>query len=476
MPPLAHALLRCLPLVAVLFASAGLVSQLASAGGLQVSENRRFLVQNDGRPFFYLADTAWQLLQRLDREEIDRYLSVRAAQQFTVIQCVILGELDGLESPNREGALPLQDLDPARPNPAYFELVDYLVDRAAARGLHVALLPTWGSHAEDKPHPLFRNYHIFTPENARQYGRWLGRRYASRHNILWMLGGDRAPTGQEAIWEALAAGLTEGAPGALMTYHTRGYSAAAQFWNEAHWLDFNLIQSGHARFSARNWQMIEREYRREPTRPVFDAEPCYEQHPVAFHPGNPVFTDYDVRKAAYWAVFAGAFGHTYGHHSVWQMYRPGQDRPLLAVEQAWWDALSAAGARQMKHLRALLESRPFLTRIPDQSLINDPGTDTDHVQVTRDGTPGSADATYIMAYLPLYRGVTIDTRNISGGRIRGWWFNPRSGEATCVGEMANEGRIDPVAAWPLPDDRSGPDWVIVIDDVAADYPPPGTAR
>ena len=465
---------RLRPVLIGALALSALASTRADETALRVSENRRYLVRGDGTPFFYLGDTAWQLLQRLDRGEMEHYLEIRARQRFTVVQCVILGELDGLETPNREGAVPLHDLDPARPNPAYFELVDHLVDRAAAHGLHVALLPTWGSHVEDREHPLFRNYHVFTPENALAYGRWLGQRYASRRNVIWMLGGDRAPTGQEAIWNALAAGLVETNPTALVTYHTRGYSAAAQFWNDAPWLDFNLVQSGHARFSTRNWQMIEREYQRQPVRPVFDAEPCYEDHPVAFQPSNPTFTDYDVRKAAYWAVFAGAFGHTYGHHSVWQMYRPGRDRPLLAVTEAWWEGLGAPGARQMQHLRALVESRPFLSRAPDQTLVSDVGADTDHVQATRDGTPGAADATYLMVYFPLYRSLVIDVSRLSGETLRGWWFNPRTGESRLAGEIANPGTLDPVATWPLPEGSRGPDWVLVIDDASKDYPAPGS--
>lgn len=440
---------------------------------LEVSANRRYLVTEAGAPFFYLGDTAWQLLQRLDRGEIDHYLRVRAAQRFTVVQCVILTELDGLETPNRENVLPLHDLDPTQPNEAYFDLVDFLVERAAAHGLYVALLPTWGSHVEDKEHPLFRNYHLFTPDKAEVYGRWLGERYRSRTNVVWMLGGDRAPTGQEATWSAMAAGLRAANPEALLTYHTRGYSAAAQFWNDAPWLDFNLLQSGHARFSARNWAMIEREYQRSPVRPVFDAEPCYEAHPAAFDPVNPPFTDYDVRKAAYWAVFAGAFGHTYGHNSVWQMYRPNEDKPIVGATSSWRESLAAPGAGQMRHLRALMESRPYLSRIPDQSLVNDVGTDTDHVQVTRDGTVGRKDATTILVYLALYRGLRVDTSVLPAARLRCWWYDPRTGAALPLGEIENSGTFTPGAGWKITPDLGGPDWVLVIDDAAAGYGPPG---
>src|SRR3954469_6379196 len=87
---------------------------------LKVSENRRFLVKEDGSPFFYLGDTAWELFHRLDRDEAGRYLADRAAKGFTVIQAVVLAELDGLHAPNAYGHTPLKEDNPARPDEDYF--------------------------------------------------------------------------------------------------------------------------------------------------------------------------------------------------------------------------------------------------------------------------------------------------------------------------------------------------------------------
>ena len=49
-----------------------------AAPRLKVSDNKRFLVKEDGSPFFYLGDTAWELFHRLNREEADKYLDNRA--------------------------------------------------------------------------------------------------------------------------------------------------------------------------------------------------------------------------------------------------------------------------------------------------------------------------------------------------------------------------------------------------------------
>jgi hypothetical protein len=222
---------------------------------LAISENRRYLVHDDGAPFFYLGDTAWELLHRCTLEESERYLADRAAKQFTVIQTVVLAELDGLHVPNRNGDRPLIDDDPAQPNEAYFAHVDAVVALAASLGLHIGLLPTWGDKWNQK---WGVGPEIFTPENARTFGLFLGRRYAAAP-IIWIVGGDRPIESEEhrLIVRAMAEGLRAGDGGAhLITMHTWGPHSTAEYVQEETWLDFHTCQSGHARNSA-NWRFIE---------------------------------------------------------------------------------------------------------------------------------------------------------------------------------------------------------------------------
>ena len=95
-----------------------------SHGKLKVSDNNRYLVFEDGTPFFYLGDTGWELFHRLNKEETEKYLENRRGKGFTVIQAVVLAELDGLNTPNAEGNKPLIENDPLKPNEAYFEHVE----------------------------------------------------------------------------------------------------------------------------------------------------------------------------------------------------------------------------------------------------------------------------------------------------------------------------------------------------------------
>lgn len=435
-------------------------------GDLRVSDNRRFLVRADGRPFFWLGDTAWQLFHDLNREEAEFYLRVRAAQGFNVIQAVVLAEHGGRDVPNAYGHLSLQDNDPTRPNEGYFEHVDWIVATAERLGLYVGMLPTWGSYVIQAPWSKHIRP-IFTEENAAVYGKWLGRRYGGCPNLVWILGGDRVADGVVNVWRAMANGLRESDGGRhLITFHPAGGNTSARWVHDETWLDFNMIQSGHACRCGRNWEMIAADYARRPVKPVLDGEPIYEDHPFGQQPANGYSDDHDVRQAAYWAVFSGAPGHTYGCHDIWMMNRP--DRHWVATGRMHWrEALHLPGALDMRHVRRLMESRPFLTRFPDPSLVRNPGCDWDHAAATRDGTPGQSDATFLMVYTPVVRHLVVQTSAIPARRLRTWWYDVREGLALDAGERDNPGELG------LRPPAYGPDWALVIDDASAGYAPPG---
>jgi len=417
--------------------------------------NGRFLVTDDGRPFFYLGDTAWELFHRTSREEVDIYLRDRAAKGFTAIQAVALAEFDGLTVPNRYGALPLHDNDPTRPNESYFDHVDYVAERAGLLGLYIGMLPTWGDKVSKK---WGIGPEIFNPENASVYGEFLGKRYKDE-KVIWILGGDRPCEDERhyAIWGAIAEGLRRGDRGNNpITYHPMGGMTSAQFFHREPWLDFNMLQSGHGARNIANYEMIERDYGREPIKPCLDGEACYEDHPINWDPRNGWFDDHDVRQAAYWAVFAGAFGHTYGCHDVWQFLGP-ERPPISHARTEWRKALDLPGASQMQHLRALIESRPMLIRIPDQSLlVSDIGKGGDHVQATR-----GADWSYVFVYMPRGGQVSVRVDKLSGNRVEAHWFNPRDGKAEMIGEYTADGTM----TFTAPSSGQFDDWVLVLDDL-----------
>lgn len=443
---------------------------------LAVSENRRYLVTQEGKPFFYLGDTTWELFHRLNREEAVRLMENRAGLRFTVLQSVAIAELEGHTDPNPYGHLPFVDLDVTRPavvegaSNDYWDHVDFIVSEANRRGLYIGFLPTWGRYWRDT-----RNNQkpIFTVANAEVYGEWLGRRYREA-GLIWILGGDRdlATDEHKEIMRAMAKGLRRGDGGThLMTFHPPGGNGSSKWLHEEEWLDFNMRQNGHVAEYTGRYDATRVDYDRSPVKPVIDGEPIYEDHPVSFDAkklGHSMAAD--VRRPLYWNLFGGAFGHTYGHHSVWQMWSPGK-APINNPLMPWHEAIHQPGAAQMRHGRALLESRPFLTRVPDDTiLVNDrvttsvPGAGRYRFAGTRD-----TDGTYAMVYAPVGRPFRVRMDVIRGGEIKAWWFDPRDGSARAIGRFPSGGEREFVP----PNPGETLDWVLVLDDASKGYPPPG---
>ena len=207
-----------------------------------------------------------------------------------------------------------------------------------------------------------------------------------------------------------------------MTYHPQGGSSSSKWFHGDQWLDFNMLQSGHGAKDIANYKMIAADYERTPAKPTLDGEPRYEDHPVNWKPQD-WFDDFDSRQAAYWALLAGACGHTYGCHDIWQMYDT-DEKPIAYARTPWRKAMDLPGAWDMLHVRHLLLSRPFTRLVPDQSLLEKPGSGAGHVQAARD-----SEGSFALIYTPLGSTMTVDVRKLSGEQLRAWWFDARTGDS-----------------------------------------------
>lgn len=433
-----------------------------SHGKLKVSENKRFLIHEDGTPFFYLGDTGWELFHRLNKDETEKYLENRRAKGFTVIQAVVLAELDGLNTPNTEGNRPLIDNDPLKPNEAYFTHIDWVIGKAREKGIYVGLLPTWGDKIDKRwgTGPV-----IFNKENAFKYGQWIGNRYRDVPNIIWINGGDRSGGGENfPVWTALAEGIKSVDKNHLMTYHPMGENSSSEWFHNSSWLDFNMCQTGHGQRSYAIYKrMVVRDYGLTPVKPCFDGEPRYEDHPVGWNPEVlGWFNDADIRQALYWNLFSGAFGHTYGCHPIWQMKTPERD-PVGLARNNWYDVLDLPGACDLIHARKLIESRPFLSRVPDNSIIAPSFfPETDYVVATRgDG--------YAFIYFPTGWTAEIIPDKIGAQRINAYWFDPRTGEVKFAETIPGKGN----RKFTPPSGGRGNDWILVLDDTSKNFKTPG---
>jgi hypothetical protein len=248
-----------------------------------------------------------------------------------------------------------------------------------------------------------------------------------------------------------------------MTFHpqpTEKGGGSSTWFHQDKWLDFNMFQTGHCR-DTDVYNKISHDYQLTPVKPTMDGEPIYEDHPVCFNAKERGYSyAFDVRRAAYLDLFAGAFGHTYGSHSIWQMNKPTGDvvnNPL----GPWFEAINSPGGSQMTHVRSLMEARPMLDRVPDQSLITEAYEGADRIQATRGKD-------YAFVYSATGKPFTVKMGKISGKEVKATWYDPRTGTSTALGKFKNTGS----QVFTPPSSGRGDDWVLILDDAAKNYQVP----
>ncbi|MGA2584785.1 MAG: glycoside hydrolase family 140 protein [Tepidisphaeraceae bacterium] len=451
---------------------------LADLPQLKVSSDGHYLMQADGKPFFWLGDTAWGLLDHPSRDDAFLYLKNREDKGFTVIQTVVLlWDSMSPRIPSEKQAL--VGGDPTKFNEQFFANADAIIDQAQADGMYVAIVPLW-----------FKSYvtptrMLLNPTTAENFGKYLGTRWRDKP-IIWILGGD-TPGGASrdpdhtpdqnvlAISRALAAGLKEGDGGNhLITYHPTGsidgQSSSWWFENES-WLDFNGLQTGHF-IQNHNYKLVAADYALTPAKPVIDLESGYENITDHLRPASAPdvkrIQASDVRRYAYLATFAGAAGYTYGNAEIYGFVTATRPTGRFGSGLTWKQSLDLPAAGQMQYLRRLIESRPMLERIPDQSMIiGDARETTERIEAMR-----ASDGSYAFAYSADGRPINLKLDALTGTKLTAWWYSPRDGVAQRIADFAKPDwrEFDP------PSDGDGHDWVLVLDDAAKNFAPPGAEK
>ena len=384
----------------------------AVEGPIRVGKDGRHFVDQKGAPFFWLGDTAWPLFAQYSKAQAEAYLENRGQKGFTVIQGVLAWGLgSGMEQKtpmaNALGQKPWLDDDPARPNPAYFEHVDHLEDFANPKGLVLAMLPTWGFYVKESP--------VVNMKNARAYGRWLGARYKSAPNVVWVNGGDRTPTGFEDVFRELARGLREGDGGAhLITYHPCGWRSSAQFFHAEDWLDFNMIETWTE--WSKIYPAVVSDSLRAPRKPVVLGEGAYENGPE--YPQGPI-TPWVVRRQAWWTVMAGGF-HTYGQNQMWRM------------ETDWDKSFDTPGADQVCLMKRIVTSLPWQDLVPDQGVFAT-GIGSER---SLNAAMRSSDGKRVLVYLSSPTTVFLHLDKIEAKNAKATWMSPVTGERKDAGTYA----------------------------------------
>lgn len=433
---------------------------------LRVSENQRYLVTENGDPFFWLGDTGWLLFSKLDRADAEKYLTDRADKGYNVIQIMVLHSL-GAKNIYGDSALINQNVATPLVTEGntfedttqydYWDHMDFIIDKAAEKGLYVGLVPVWGGNVTGG--------HV-KKADAAVYAEWIANRYKDRSNIIWLNGGDIMGSDSIQTWKIIGETINATDSNHLITFHPRGRMTSSVWFHNEDWLDFNMFQSGHRRydqddtewaFGEDGWKYVDMDLAKTPLKPTIDGEPSYEGIPQGLHDTlQPYWKADDLRRYAYWSVFAGGFGFTYGSSAVMQFYKPTDKGAAYGAKEYWDVAINDPGAGQMQYLKKLMLSRPFLERVPDQSLIaGENGTKYERLIATRGND-------YAMIYTYTGRNIPVVMGKISGAKVKASWYKPADGTITEIGEFANSGtqEFDPPG-----EPTNGNDWVLVLDSV-----------
>jgi len=442
-------------------------------GNLMVStDGSRMLQHTDGTGFFWMADTAWDLYTKT-RDDIDLFINNRADKKFTVIQALALHA----HTSSSNGMKPFIDNDLTQPNEVYWEHIDYMISKAEEHGMYVALFPTW--------HTAIRSKTFKVPNDARIFGEWIARRYRDRPNIIWVIGGDtpidgsRVPTGmtaaeEVAIWNALGSAIDSVDSNHLITFHPLRKIPSVVFGNPS-WLDFNMLQSGRGTTS----DSVEHlELGLGENLAVVDGESLYEGLAYSNKGESDRRTAFQVRADAYSQLFAGAFGNTYGHDAIYRFWESTAAAIcaswICTPNMTWREAIDNPGGTQMKYVTELMQSRPIVGRSPDQTTLIS-GTPSSRSSLV--STLGNG---YGMIYSAQGESFSIEMGKVSGSEVKAWWYNPRDGVSTFIGEFDNSGTqtFNPpgepnadIDQWGMM--RNGNDWILVLDDASRGFTAPG---
>lgn len=429
-------------------------------------------------PVFITGDSAWSLITQLDNADVDLYLSDRASRGFNYIWCAAADNHYQSSAPkDYYGDSPFDGPDFTNEDAKYWKHVDYVIRRAAAYGITVAL--DAGFVGLDSSEGYLASYQRTSDRVLRAYGEFLGDRYKAFPNLIWALGGDvTSEAGVGPKLAALASGIRSKDAVHLIVAEGQPQSASLDTFANTTWSDLNWLYFHTTNIPAG----VSRNYARSPWLPPFQGEGWYEN--------DHSMTQLQLREQGYWAVLSGAYlgNGGFGNNPLWYFNGGPQAR---VGEPTWQSQLGGPGSIAQASLGKLFRSREHWKLVPDiNHTVLTKGYDSrgilswvrESVRSFVYQTPyrlGSepsvaartTDGETIIAYVPNGNAttITIDMTKITDSQTqaRGWWFNPRDGSASSIGTFVTTGsrRFTP------PD---GNDWILVIDSLSAQLSAPGT--
>jgi hypothetical protein len=410
---------------------------------LKVGPTARYLVDQQGHPFFLHGESPWSLIMGVNREDALAYLNDRQAKGVNaLIMNLVEHQFNGPVDKYGQGPF-LTPGDLSTPNEKYFDHADWVLKQAEQRGMVVLLNPLYLGY-KGLNEGWYQEALLNGSFKVREYGRWVGKRYKNYKNIIWVMGGDRKPDQAREMIEYLAAGIRQESSGQLFTAHAEPEMSAMEGYSFAG-LDFNATYS----YDVVHKRLM-REYHYRPTMPYVLFETSYENE----HNASPV----QIRRQAYWAILSGATGQFYGA------------RPLWLFDPGWKETLQSRGAWDMARVRAFVDAIPWFQLAPDEQhklVTSGLGEENGMDYLT---AAVSTDRRLAAAYASSPRAIEVDLTQLKGESFSGWWYDPQTGASKAAPTLTrgnSKQRLMPP--------YSG-DWVLVMHDASITLPPPHQVR
>jgi uncharacterized protein YjdB len=419
---------------------------------LKAGPTKRYLVDQNAKPFLMVGDAAWSLVAQLSMQDAETYLTSRQQNGFDLVMVNLIEHKFATNAPsNVHGISPFTGAPFSTPNEPYFALADSMIRKAAELGIVVLLDPAYlGNACGDEGW-------CSEIENASigdlvAWGSYVGARYRDFDNIVWLIGGDTDPiaNGVKDRLQAIVTGIQQSDDRHLFTAHNAPEEMAISPWSGASWLQINNVYT----YSSSLYSADLAAFNVSPAIPFFLVESAYENE--SRNPSASV-----LRAQAYWTVLSGGVGSIFGNCPVWNFGAPSAS--AFCPSSDWKAELSSPGTLNMKYFRRLFINRHWQLLVPDEShqvLTSGSGSGGTYAAaaVTSDGSS-------IIVYLPSSRTITVSGASLASATMSGWWYNPATGSSTSIGSYPTG---TPAVLTPP---ASG-DWVLVLDNPSFGFPAP----
>jgi hypothetical protein len=390
-------------------------------GAVGHQSGKYYLTHNDGKPFFWLACTAWNGALKSTSEEWNNYLDHRVKNSYSVIQLVTT-EWRGCDK-NPEGLTAIDGTGYIRINPDFFKRIDKRIDEANAKGLLVSPVILWALPRGEGRH-LSPGYTLPLDE-AVLLARYIVARYQGNH-VIWTLGGDgQYYDDQEVKWKEIGRRVFNDIDHAPVTLHPHGSSWVGDIYDQEDWYTVMGYQSSHNNGKrVVDWinkgPMSEMWSKLKPM-PYINMEPNYEE--IRFR-----ITAKDVRNASYWSIFATPIaGVTYGANGIWPWLAPGEkilNHNDKGGVTGWRKSLDFDGSIQMGYLATFVKQFKWWNLYPANELLSDqPGEEIFNHWISVVRSPGYE---IIIAYIPEKSDVKLF--NSRDYEYTAQWFDPVTNE------------------------------------------------